>query len=170
MLLSNYDLSSFRFNTMSHGSFSGSNDDNNKNKAASEWKAMTTMLHQVHPSIHHPDVHRPMTRVATVPEGHEEDEEEKADNAESPRSSFFELSSCEPDKESVIADGVDLREWSADLFVDAYNKLKHNYRAFMKESFRDEYPLIERMMLFLELPFIALRTVSCFFYFMTVTS
>ena len=48
------------------------------NLGASEWKAMTSMLHQVHPGIHHPDVHRSMTRVATVPEGHGEEEEENA--------------------------------------------------------------------------------------------
>jgi hypothetical protein len=193
MLMSNYDPSSVRFDTTLHGGSAGDDDDDDDD-AASEWRRLTAAIHQIRPGIHHQNAEHHLPgmnhRVSLVPERVEEEEdeadEEEADEEYHPRkegssniirgtqSSWQRQSSStmEPDEESVIADGSDSRSWSVDLFMDAYDEIRHNCRTHMKESFQvDERSLAERIIAFLELPFIALRTVSfllvcaCVFFF-----
>jgi Ca2+/Na+ antiporter len=196
MLMSNYDPSSVRFDTTSHSGSAGDDedDDDDDDDAASEWRRLTAAIHQIRPGIHHQNAEHHLPgmnhRVSLVPERVEEEEgeadEEEADEEYHPRkegssniirgtqSSWQRQSSStmEPDEESVIADGSDSRSWSVDLFMDAYDEIRHNCRTHMKESFQvDERSLAERIIAFLELPFIALRTVSfllvcvCVFFF-----
>ncbi len=181
MLMSNYDPSSVRFTRNSSGGDDDEDDDNdNDEDAASEWRRLTAAIHEIRPGMHHhhgdqhlPGVDRGVSQVPEGAEGEEGAYEEEAeedhrrgegnDNVQGTQSSWQRRSSStmEPDEESVIADGGDARAWSVDLFADAYDEIRHNYRTHMKDSFRkDEHSLAERIMAFLELPFVALRTVS----------
>jgi hypothetical protein len=178
--MSNYDPMSVRFDAMSHAS-SSDDDENVDDDAASEWREITAMIHQVHPGIHHlvddatdhpdrdarllpPDV----DRMSLVPEGTEEEEADEGAEVDRgrggiDRSKLFRRdssSTMEPEDESIIADAENAREWSTRLFVDAYDELRHNCIAYIREIFQDEFSFFERTMSILELPFVALRTVS----------
>ena len=54
------------------------------------------------------------------------------------------------------------RTWCRDLFIDAYDELVFSYHHFLRNGFQNETsPLLEKLGLFIELPFVAARTVSC---------
>lgn len=157
MLMSNYDPASVR----RFSSLSNEDDDelSRDDEASKEWQNITAMLHEVHPGIHHPDLHsnHELDQMSIIHETDEIDEE----GADSRNISFVSYAtSIGPleDDESIIAEDGCSRVWSKDLFVDGFEGLKHSYHTYMDESFQIELSLMERAMTFIELPFVALRT------------
>ncbi|KAL7538451.1 hypothetical protein ACHAXR_010322 [Thalassiosira sp. AJA248-18] len=128
MLMSNYDPASVRFDKYdlaSSGTSSGSVD-------SSEWEAITTVIHKIHPGVH-PSLRNvgPLARVSERTTG-----------------------------SSDIAGEDEFRTWSRGLFIDAYDELIFRYHRYLRSCFQSENSLIEKMGLFFELPFVAIRTVT----------
>lgn len=135
MLMSNYDPASVKFDVSLGSSGSGDGDE-------SEWQAMTTMIHDVHPGIHS------SLRIHPVPEAGQQIRQHS------------EESLSEQHESSVIAEQDTVRQWSIGLFIDAYDELVFRYHHFLKNSFQNETSFSEKLGLFIELPFVAVRTVS----------
>lgn len=160
MLMSNYDPASVRrFSSLSYEDDDDDDEISRDDEASNEWNKVTTMLHEVHPGIHHPDLHsnNELHQMSIIHEADEIDEE-----GVDPRNTSFVsyATSIGPleDEESIIAEDGCSRKWSKDLFVDGFEGLKHSYHTYMDESFQIELSLMERAMTFIELPFVALRT------------
>ena len=142
MMMSNYDPASVKFDKYELSRSScGSIED-------SEMDAIMTTIHKIHPGIYRAQSETPPTAPLAEVIGNQ--------SLQQPLESLPE----QQDELSTIDDQGKARTWSLLLFSDAWDELCFRYHRFVKHCFQEETSFIEKIGIFLELPFVAIRTVS----------
>lgn len=153
MLMSNYDPRSVKFSDVSSrasSTLSSADDD------TTELEKITTLMRRhVHPGIH---------SSFRVPPSVSE-EEEGIEGQQQIQEQQEEVCSqiIQPSVELLLEDEPELELQSTKgLLIDAYDELIFRGRNFLKNYFESEVSPMEKICLILELPFVAVRTVSSF--------
>ncbi|KAL7534691.1 hypothetical protein ACHAWF_004920 [Thalassiosira exigua] len=143
MFMSNYDPRSVKFDAY---------DTLSSRSGSSDFGSIAAALRGAMPGIHEPP------RDASDESGDGEAEEQRSEqrSARAPLERVSEL------LESSVFDEVEgeARSWSWDLFADAYDELAYRHRRFVRGCFREEASWLGKAGALLELPFVAVRTIT----------
>ena len=160
--MSNYDPRSIKFSDMSRSS---TIDDDETN--TSELERVIATYHRVHPGIHHSSFRVPPSVTeedngVVVEEGGQEPPLQRAevDLLQTPQPYGSTIQSLLDEEQEEEPDLMPVT-WSTTLFLDAYDELVFRGRHFLMNSlYQNDESFAEKVMVILELPFVAARTVE----------